>query len=35
MLLLEEDTIKKGRVDKNVTKLNVNNNSRKYKVEAI
>ena len=36
MLMLEQDTIKKGWVDKNVMELDVvNNDSRKYKIEAI
>ena len=36
MSLLEQDTIKKGRVDKNVMKLEFDaGNSEEYKVEAI
>ena len=35
MSLLEQDTIRKERVDKNVTELDVGDNSREYKVEAI
>ena len=34
MLLLEQDTIKKGRVD-NETELDAGNNNGKYEVEAI
>ena len=34
--LLEQDIIKKGRVDENITELDVgDNNSEKYKMEAI
>ena len=32
--LLEQDSIKKGRVDNNETKLDAGNNSREYKIEA-
>ena len=35
VLLLEQDIIRKGWVDKNTTELNTGNNSRKYRVEAI
>ena len=36
MSLLEQDTTRKGRVDKNATELDAgDNNSGKYKVEAI
>lgn len=33
--LLEQDTTKKGRVNKNVSKLDAGNNSKEYKVKAI
>ena len=33
--LLEQDTTKKGWMDKNVTELDAGNNNRKYKVEVI
>lgn len=38
MLLLEQDIIKKKRIDNNVRQINFdtsNNKSRKYKVEAL
>ena len=36
MSLLEQNTITKGRMDENMTKLNIGyNNSRKYQVQAI
>ena len=36
MSLLEQDTTRKGQVDKNATELDVSDNeSKKYKVEAI
>lgn len=36
MSLLEQDTNRKREVDRDITKLDVNNNkSRKYKIEAI
>ena len=36
MLLLEQDTTRKGRVDKDATKLDAGNNkSEEYKIEAI
>ena len=35
MLLLEQDTTRKGWVDENVTELNVGDDNKKYKVEAI
>ena len=35
MSLLEQDTIRKKRVNKNVTELNAGKDSGEYKVEAI
>lgn len=36
MSLLEQDTIRKGRVDENILKLDFEaKNSKKYKIEAI
>ena len=35
MLLLEQDTIKKGRVDKNVTKFEAGSNDKQYEVKRI
>ena len=35
MLLLEQKTIRKERVDKNMMKLDAGNKSEEYKVEAI
>ena len=35
MLLLEQNTTRKGRVDENVTKLDAGKDSGEYKMEAI
>ena len=35
MLLLKQNTTKKGWIDKNKTKLDISKNSKKYKVETI
>ena len=35
MSLLEQDIARKGRVDEDVTELDVGNKNRKYKVKAI
>ena len=35
MSLLEKNTIRKERVDKNITELDVGNNSSEYKVKPI